>query len=273
MVRIVTDSTCDLPLSDLEERGITLVPLSVRFGARSYRDGLDIGHGEFYRMMADHSELPTTSQPAPGDFLEIYRRLAGEGASILSIHLSSRLSGTVNSARMARDLLMEDEPGASVTVIDSLTATLGLGMMVLKAHALAGQGMPVEHIAADLNSMAPRNHGVGLVKDLHHLSRGGRLSGSQAFFGSLLKVVPLIKMEQGVLEPLGKAVGVQAGLKKIGEYIQQKGSGSPPPSLALVTGELIEERDRLAEMLQAGHPRSPIMKGTLGAVIGAHLGP
>lgn len=272
MIRIVTDSTCDLPREIIEEYGISVVSLHVRIGPRSYREGVDITKDQFYEKMASSAEFPVTSQPSPGDFLQVYESIVREGCSILSIHLSGRLSGTVNSARSARTMILDDFESAHITIIDSLTATAGLGLVVMKAAEMVKQGLSVQVMAERLGEIAGKNRGIAMVTDLEHLHRGGRISRSKAFIGGLMNLVPLITLEEGILTPFDRSLGKKAGMDRMIDYVK-KNAASLPESMAIITGTMKAEQDALCRRLSDEFPGAPKLRADLGPVIATHLGP
>lgn len=140
MIKIITDSTCDLPDELLKKYDITVVPLYLRFGMKTFKENVEISREEFYNKLALEKELPTTSQPSPGDFLKVYENIINKGDVIISLHISGKLSGTVNSAQNARIMILDENKSADITVIDSQSAGPGLGLIVVKAAQMAKEG-------------------------------------------------------------------------------------------------------------------------------------
>lgn len=273
LVRIVTDSTCDLPPEIREMHGITVVPLYVRFGAKSFRDGVDINLQEFCSRLEDKGQFPATSQPSPADFLTAYEKIVEEGYAIISIHISRRLSGTVNSAQSARNLILEEKETATISIVDSLTASTGLGIMALEAAKMAEEGRGSDEIQKAIREMAAGNGGIALVSSLEHLHRGGRISRAKAFIGDILHMKPLIILQNGELVLHDQEMGVEAALRRMLEYLYDTCAGRQPETMAIITGTMRKERDWLQEMISRDYPHTEIITSEMGTVIGTHLGP
>ena len=188
-VKIVTDSTCDLPPELAERLGITVVPCYVMMDDVSYKDGVDIQADEFYVRLTSSPRLPTTAQPSMADFLSIYQALSAPGDSILSIHVSSKLSGTVNSAEQAKAELGDS---ADITIVDSGLASIPLGLNVITAARLASEGKSLDEIAGELARDLSRTNCFFLLDTLELLQKGGRIGKAQAFLGSILNVKPIL---------------------------------------------------------------------------------
>jgi DegV family protein with EDD domain len=271
-IRIVTDSTCDLPEDLVGDLGIIVVPLYVRFGEKSFREGVDISREEFYRRLGE-GERPSTSQPAPGDFYRIYESHVEAGEQVMSLHLSGKLSGTVNSALGAKNLICDEYEDAQIAIVDSHSASLGLGQMVTEAALMAQEGRSEEEIRTSLSRMVSNARAILVVGDLDYLSRGGRITKAQAFFGSLLNVMPLIALEEGSLSPVARAMGMKGALKKMIEFIENKCAGAAPSRIAFVHGSLKEEMEALAALGNDAFPDAVKISGRAGAVIASHVGP
>ncbi len=272
MIAIVTDSTCDIPEQYCRESSVHVVPLYVRFGARSYREGVDLSLEEFYSRMKARKELSTTSQPSPGDFLLTYQNLIEEGKSVISIHISEKVSGTVNAARNARSIIQEDNDEADITIIDSRIAGAGLGMMVERAVEMASQGVEKKEIVKALMHFSESAYAVGIVPDLDHLYRGGRISKGQAVLGDLLNVIPVIQMENGEISLIAKLRGMNAAMKHVMECIRRKASESPPSFMSTFVGTSRDRGEELYDMIEREFPQIRHGKFDLGAVTGTHLG-
>ncbi|NUQ56762.1 MAG: DegV family EDD domain-containing protein, partial [Dehalococcoidia bacterium] len=206
-VQIVTDSTCDLPREIVEEYGITVVPLTVFFGEEALLDGVEIGADAFYERLGTSHDLPRTSQPSAERFRQVYEGLAGETSEIVSIHLSSKLSGTLNSASVARDQVAHG--GLHIELIDSYTVSLGLGLVVLEAAAAARTGASLENVVAAARRAMDRVMVYVAVDTLDYLRRGGRIGRASSFLGSVLSIKPIVGIEDGevVAEWLSQRAG------------------------------------------------------------------
>ena len=199
-VRVVTDSTADLPAKVIQEWGITVIPLQVNFGTEVYRDGVDLQPDEFYRKLVSSSVLPTTSVPPPGSFTEVYKKLSTNGDDVLSIHLSSKLSGTYNSARLAA----KDLGNKRVEIIDSLSLSMGMGILVVVAARAARTGASLEEVTALVHRAMKRCYLVGLLDTLEYLQKGGRIGRARAFLGHVLNLKPLLTIRDGEVYPMDR---------------------------------------------------------------------
>lgn len=205
-VALITDSTSDLPKPLRERLGIRVVPLYVNLGGRIYKDWEEITPEEIFAKVREGEAFPTTSQPSPEDFAQVYQEALQEADHVLSIHISAKLSGTVQSALLAA----QNHPGR-ITVFDSQAASLGIGMMVLRAHELLSQGHTLEDALSELERIR-RDHFVRFsVATLEFLRRGGRIGGAQALLGTLLGIKPILTLKEGRVEAAGRARGRTEG--------------------------------------------------------------
>jgi len=199
-VKIVTDSTADLPAQLAEELGITVVPVYLRFGDKVYRDRVDMSEDEFYQKLVESPIHPTTSQPTPADFTEVYQKLSQEADGIVSIQVTSKLSGTYNSALQGREIA---GVRCHIEVVDSLSTSMGLGLIAMAAARLAEVGESLQTVVEEVRQSIPHIHMLGVFDTLKYLLRGGRISKAKALLGSVLNVKPLITMRNGELFPAG----------------------------------------------------------------------
>src|SRR4030042_122904 len=216
MVKIVTDSTSDLPREIASALGITVVPAYVHFGDKSYRDGVDIGPDELYRRMLDGPVHPTTSAPAPGDFGEIYSKLARETDEIVSIVVTSKQSAVYDSALMGKESLKQK---CRIEVIDSQSVTMGLGLMAIAAAKKAQAGASIEEVLEAVRQAIPRTHGLALLDTLKYALKGGRLSKAGTLIGSLVRVRPILTIKAGVIGPSGVARTHAKGIERLCEFV------------------------------------------------------
>ena len=267
-VRVVTDSTADLPQDIVTELGITVVPLHIHFGEETYEDGVTITNDEFYRRLTTGSILPKTSAPAAGTFTEAYERLAAETDEIISIHISSKLSATYTSALLGKE---DIKAACSVEVIDSYSASIGLGLLAIRAARQARAAATLGAIAADIAAAVPRTKYFGVVDTLEYLHKGGRIGMATALLGSLLKVKPIVGLRDGVTHPIERVRGDrQKAFDRLCEMVSSYGSIS---SLAIAHTTAEEEMERLAARLAQFFPSDRIVKSRCGATLGTYLGP
>jgi fatty acid kinase fatty acid binding subunit len=265
-VAIVTDSTSDLPASLASARSISVVPLTLNFDGRSLLDGVDITPGEFYRRLPSASTHPTTSQPSPGRFAETYGELLANHDSIVSIHISEKLSGTYDSAKQAAEMTDPQR----VHVVDSQLVSMSLGLVVLGAASLASQGVDAEAIVEKVESIRPMVHTYFSVATLEFLRRGGRIGRASAMLGSVLQVKPVLCIRDGVVTPLERVRTFERALNRIIELVRAVDRGN---GICAVVGHA----DAEADAQRVGRELEPIadtlMIQALGPVVGAHGGP
>ncbi|MGI2335885.1 MAG: DegV family protein [Dehalogenimonas sp.] len=267
-VRVVTDTTADLPPAILSELGIIAVPLYVRFGEKVYKDGIGITQDEFYARLPVDPVHPNTSQPSPQDFLDVYEKLAAEGNDeIISIHISKKLSGTWDSAMQAKQML---EGKASVEVVDSVSVTMGLGLLALMAGRMAKEGRSLAEIKAEVEKAVPQIHVLALFDTLKYLAAGGRIGKAKALVGSMLNVKPVLIVKDGEMHPAGQ---VRSRAKGIERLVEWTGSFKNIADVSVGHTTTPEDMDKLAELLSGIVPQDKIIKARLGTALGTHAGP
>lgn len=270
-VAIVTDSTADIPQELRERLDITVVPLKVIFGSEEFLDGIDLTPSAFYQKMTNSPVLPTTSQPSPADFFDVFKRLTEAGKSIVSIHLSGALSGTYQSAVIAKSML-EDE--GDVTVIDACSASYGYGMIVVRAAEMAAQGEDAESIVQEIQRMRRELRLFFIVDTLEYLQKGGRIGKAAAVLGSLLNIKPILTIDdEGVINPVEKARGQKRAIARIAELLVND-VGSQPVQLGIaLTPGFDEQAKILSELLRSKLQVASYTEAEIGPVVGAHAGP
>ncbi|RXJ02291.1 DegV family protein [Anaerobacillus alkaliphilus] len=268
-IAVVTDSTAYIPKQQRDELGITMVPLNVIFGNESYKEEVEITTADFYEMIKRIENLPTTSQPPIGEFAAEFERLASEGyTEIISIHLSSKISGTYQSAVAAASMV----EGIKVTAFDSEISCMPQGFYVLEAVKLANEGKASEEIIARLNEMKTKVKAYFMADDLSHLHRGGRLSGAQAFIGSLLQIKPVLHFVEGKIVPFEKVRTSKKALNRIFGLLDEDAKTGEPIQIVVIHGNCEEEAEKIQAQLQSEYPHANIMISYFGPVIGTHLG-
>jgi DegV family protein with EDD domain len=266
-VKIVTDSTSDLPEKVAEELGITVVPLNVHFDMDTYRDGVDISADEFYKRLITSSTLPKTSAPAPGIFIDSYQKLAGEAEAIISIHISSKLSGTHEAAQAAqRDLAGE----CRIEVINSESVSMGLGLLAVAAAKAARAGATAEEVVKLIQESIPRVHLVGALDTLDFLYKGGRVGKASAWFGSLLSIKPLISVRDGEVVPLERVRTRSKAIERLYQLLKER---LPAKEIGVMYSTDAEEAEKLAEHLRELFPQQPVYLSRFGPVLGTYMGP
>ena len=266
-IRVVTDSTCDLPQEMVTRYGITVVPLYVNVGKQSYLDGVELTRREFYERLPDFQTPPTTSAPGPEQFRQVYERLVVEGATeILSIHISISLSAVLNSARQAA----QEIKAVPVTVFDSTQLSLGTGFLVLSAAKAAADGHSMAEIVTRLEEQASRTHVFAALDTLEFLRRSGRVNGFQAGVGSLLSIKPLLKMHEG--DPTSERVRTRKrAWQRVTDLVNDLG---PLEQLALVHTNAPEAAEGLRQRARHLFPEDQApLSVDVTPVIGAHICP
>jgi DegV family protein with EDD domain len=270
-VKIVTDSTSDLMPETASEMGITIVPLNVHFGTEigteTYRDGVDLKAEDFYRRLEQSKTLPTTSAPAPGTFAEVYDKLAKETDEILVITISSKLSATYKAAVDGKEVMKSN---ARLEVIDSLSAMVGLGLIVISAAKAAKAGASLDEVIDVVRSSMGRVDFRLAFDTLEYLRKGGRIGTAQAFLGSALKVNPILTIKNGLTEGVTRVRCRAKAVDYLGDFVM----GFPDvEELAIEDATTPAESEVLAERLGSRFPRERIYWMKVGPVIGTHVGP
>ena len=266
-IKIITDSLSDLTSDMAQELGVTVVPVYVRFGEEVYRDRVEITTEEFYRRLVQSTVLPTTTQPPPGDFLDVYNKLAKETDEILVVTLSNKLSGTYQSALQAKNMM---EGKCRIEVIDSQLVIMGLGLVVIAAAKAARSGASLDELVNLVNAAMTRSHSVMFLDTLKYLAKGGRIGKAQSFLGSMLSVKPILTVKEGEVHPLTRVRSRVAGT----EYLYNFVAGFPRiEGLAVEHASTPDEADELIERLGSLFPKEQIYKSTVSPVIGTYVGP
>lgn len=269
MIHIITDSTSDITQAQAEREDLIVVPLHNLFGEEEYLDGVTISTEEFYQRLSTTEELPTTSQPSTEEFYTHFNRCKEEGSSAIVITISSKLSGTFQSASIAKDMCEYDE----IYLVDSNTATLGLNCLVQYAKILRERGLSAKEIVEELEENKHKIRVFALVDTLKYLKKGGRLSASAALAGTLLQIKPIIEVKDGVVEVAAKSRGLQGAYKKVIELVEEvngidmefpynigyTGDASSIQNFETYTREYLKKQD--------------IVKIAIGSTIGVHAGP
>ncbi len=270
---IVTDSTADIPREIAEEWGIHIVPLRVHMAGETYLDGIDITPSEFFTKLSQVQQFPTTSQPSPADFEQLYLDLAhmyGRDVQILSIHLSSALSGTVQSATLASKMV---DPQLDITVIDSKKAAYLLGMMVVEAARAVKEGKSKEECIALLQRMIEGQKEFFVVDTLTYLQKGGRIGKAQALIGTILNVKPILSLNaNGEVFPFDKVRGKKKAVARILEELKEY-AGDQKVMVSILYAMNIEEATDLKDQIAQSFNTKEITLSEIGPVIGAHVGP
>ena len=265
-VGIVTDSTSDLPAELARQWGITIVPCGVSFDDQVYRDGVDITSDEFFHRLRTSPKIPTTSQPVVGDFLQAYRLICESNRDVVSIHLSARLSSTLDSARQAKASLGSH---VSIEIVDSWMTSMGLGLQAVEAARLAQQGASCQEIVAEVERIRQKTHVFCLLDTLEYVRKGGRVSLAQAFLASTLQIKPILTIRDGETHPVARPRTKEKAMNQMVSMVEEL---MPLKGLSVLHSTNPEEAENLRQRL------SPLIEGEVisarfSAVMGTHLGP
>ncbi len=266
-VKIVTDSSADLPEEVVKALEITVVPLYVRFGDEVYRDRVDISEDEFYERLQHDPVHPNTTQPTPQDFVNVYQKLAQGADGIISIHLSAKLSGTCSSALQAKGTVANE---CSVEVVDSETLSMALGLIVIAAAKAAKDGKSLDEVEAVARQTIPKIRLLALLDTLKYLLLGGRIGKAKALLGSILNVKPILTLKDGEVVPTAQVRTRAKGLDRLFEFVQ---STTNIQELTVVHSTTPDEAQALAGRLGSVFDTEKIVMSRLGPVLGVHIGP
>lgn len=268
-IRIITDSAADYSVQEIEKRNIICVPMSVTFGDKTYVDGADISKNEFFELLQNGKEFPKTSQPAPDSFLQCFNEAKEAGDTVIAILISSALSGTIQSAMIAKNMTEYDE----IYIVDSRIATLGMRLLVDRAVVMRAQGADACEIVEELETLKTRIRLFAGLDTLEYLYKGGRLSKAQANIGSIVNLKPVITFDQeGSVELCGKQIGMRHAYKQIAKLMEEERPDVNYPVYFLYS----YDKKNCAGFIQSLQKRgvditAPKLRG-IGATIGAHIG-
>lgn len=268
MVRIMTDSTSDITQAEGAAMGLTVVPLTVHFGSTSYKDGIDLSKEEFFEKLAGVETLPTTSQVPPGEFAALFQRFVEAGDEIVGIFISSEMSGTYQSAVVAREQVGMD----GIFIIDSRTATFELALLVRLAVRFRDEGKTAAEIAERIQALVKRVRLYAVVDTLKYLKMSGRISTTTAFVGGLLGINPIIAITGGKVVSIGKTRGLKAGLK----FIYDQVAADPPDMDYIVAFGHSNAPEALRETVgyfTEGFHITNYFEEDIGLIVGTHVGP
>jgi len=272
IVKIITDSTVYLPERYKKDLLIDEIPLHVIWGEQIYRDNVDITPDQFYERLSKEKTMPTTSQPSPQEFVELYQEFLDDGMDILSIHISSNLSGTFESAQKAKEILGAD----NITVVDSRFTSLGTGFQAIAAAKRAQEGASLQECTRAAENLRKNTHIYFVVSTLEFLRRGGRIGGAAAFLGSALQLKPILFIDDGKIEAYEKVRTLSKALQRNVEIFQEKIKDHQPVYLGFAQATAPESTAVLKEEIFSRFPADhfcEVVEAGLSPVIGVHAGP
>ncbi|MFZ3579290.1 DegV family protein [Virgibacillus sp. DJP39] len=271
-VKILADSGCDLSKSHYNEFGIEMVPLTVQLDEKEYEDGISISAKTVYNAMRN-GKAPKTSQVSQQAFKTVFTFYAEKNQPLVYIGLSSELSGTFQAAKLVQQEVKDEYPDAPIHIVDTKCASLGIGLIVLRAAQLAQDGASIEEILETATYLATHMEHIFTVDDLEYLYRGGRVSKTAAFVGTLLKIKPILHVEGGNLIPLEKIRGSKKLLNRILEIMGERGKDLSNQIVGISHGDDLETANKLAQLIKEQFNPKDVQIEMVGSSIGAHAGP
>jgi DegV family protein with EDD domain len=270
MIKIVTDSTAYLPESLVQEHDIRIVPLYVHFGEEAFKDQVEISSEEFYARLKEAPELPTSSQPSAGEFLQVFEELVDAGHEVVTLTISSKLSGTWNSAMAAKEML----PEAPISVIDTLTTSMGQQIMVEDAVQAIAAGATRQEISEQMEAIKPKMRLFFTVDTLEYMAKGGRIGNARAFLGTLLSVKPILVLQDGAIEPLEQVRSKRKAVARMTQIFEEHVADNPTQArVGLIHAMVPEEMQALAQVIKCDLNCAEPSVSQLGPVLGVHTGP
>ncbi len=267
-VKIVTDSTVDVPKEELDALGVEVVPLTITIDGESYVDGVDVSAKEYITLLKEAKDIPRTSQPAAGVFAEIYDRLGANGSEVISIHISSGMSGTFNSAQSGAEIST-----SKVTVFDSKFISFALGFQVVEAAKMANEGKTVEEIVGRLNQIRENTSLYIMVDTLDYLLKGGRIGRGKALVGSLLKIKPIASLADGVYTPVSKVRTYPQLIKYLVKQLETETVNKTIKSVGIAHADTFDLATKLKEAIARESQFNDIKIVDTTPIISTHTGP
>lgn len=268
MIRILVDTSADYTLEEIKEKGLELVPIHITIGGKDYRDTVDLSKEEFYQLLLNNEEFPKTSQPSPQDFVEAFEKAKENGDELICILLSSSLSGTCQSATLAKNIVEYDK----IHIVDSLTATHMIRVLAEHAKKLAAEGVAAEKIVEELEELKSRVKVLAAVDTLEYLYKGGRLSKASAVIGEVARIKPIITVsEDGKVTVVGKCMGKNKAITTLMKMLSERKLDENFPVLSLYTYGQENSEVFDARLVEAGYKNEG--RYQIGASIGTHIGP
>ncbi|MCJ7659827.1 MAG: DegV family protein [Anaerolineales bacterium] len=268
-VPIVVDSTAYIPEDLIKKHHIHVIPQILTWEGQSLLDGVEITPEQFYKRLQSASEIPTTSQPSAGAFADFFKKVGEEADSIVAILVSDHLSGTLDSARSAVDLL----ENIQIEIVDSLSTSMGLGWIVLAAARAVEQGKSAVEVAQLARDLVSKSRIIFVVDTLEYLHKGGRIGGAQRLMGSVLAIKPLLHLEDGRIEPLASVRTKKNAVEQMLDVIEEEIKDKKTVRMATVNALASEEAKELGKMLQARFQPFELLHAELSPAIGTHVGP
>ncbi|MGD2049839.1 MAG: DegV family protein [Chloroflexota bacterium] len=268
-VAVATDSTANIPDDYIHELNIYVIPQVLNWEGDTFLDGIDITPSEFYQRLVQAKELPTTSQPSAGQFYEFFGNLAEKHEAIIGVFISEHLSGTIDSALTGAEM-MSDFP---IEIVDSKSASMGLGFMVMAVARALKDGASYEEAAQLARDLIPVTHAIFVVDTLEYLHKGGRIGGAQRLVGSLLSMKPLLHLEEGRIEPLARIRTKRKAVEKLLDVVASDTEGKGKLHASVIHAAAPEDAEQFKEQVLERLDPVEIISSELSPVVGTHTGP
>ena len=266
-MQIITDSSCDLPKDILDKNSIIVIPLNIEIDGKNYVDGINLTHEQFYKKMLNSNALPKTSQPSPQNFIGAFKEAAKKTGEILCIHLSSKLSGTVSCAVMAKETVNK-----KIEIFDSLSGSLGLGMQVLKACEMVKQGLNLENVTEKLKEYRDNMKIIVYLETLENAVKGGRVTRTKEMVANLLNLKAVVHVEEGYVKILKNIRGKKRAIKFMLDKIAEKNVDFKDKIIGITHCDCVEDALDLRDQIIKRFNPSQVLLTTMGPVIGTHSG-
>ena len=266
-IKIITDGSCDLSHEVLNKFNINVVPLGVSFGEEHYTAGVDIDNKEFYAKMKESKELPKTFCPSPENFCKEYQC---EEDKIIVIALSSKLSGTYNSASLARDLYLSEHKEKDIRVIDSMTGSIGAGLLLIKAAKMISEGKDIDEIVEAIENLKEKIRFYGTLETLENAIKGGRINPLAGKIIGALNFKAIVQIKDGVVKPIDKARGESNSIKKVANYITSSIEDTKDKILCLMHANCPEKAHKLLSIIEKTHKFDEVYISEVGPVMGTY---
>lgn len=268
-VRIITDSAADFDAAVAKRRSIEIVPMTVQFGSAAFLAGKNLSNDVFFQLLQEGKENPSTSQPTPAAFLRFFEEAKAAGDQVVAILISGALSGTLQSAEIAKGMCEYDP----IYIVDSRSATAGMQILINLACKLRDSGLPAAAIAEEIDRLKDKVRIFAVIDTLEYLRRGGRLSGFQAGLGAMTKLKPTIAVRDGVVSIVGKSFGTAAAVKHLLKMLEEHPIDDDFPSYFLYSDDKGREELLLPKLREQGKLPQRLHYCGIGPAIGTHIGP
>lgn len=268
-IAIVTDSSAYIPDEAMKDMNIHVIPLWLIWDGKTYQDGIDIQPAEFYRRLKESKTLPTSSQPSAQEFVDFYQKVAKQADSIVSVLVSSKISGTIASAQAA----VAELPNLNIKIVDTLSCAMGLGLIVLSAARAAAEGKSVDEVVSVAEQARDKVHMLFVVDTLDYLFKGGRITGGKHLLGTAFNIKPILHFHEGQIKPLTQTRTKHKAIAQLVDIVQERLSGNKMIEAAVMDVNVPEEGNAFADTVKEKFEPVTLHRSTVSPVVGTHVGP